>query len=210
MEKPRDVTDEDYSEFRKLLLDVIDESLNKILGETSTRFIYSFLERRNLKREDIPDNIEDFHFVLKKIFNVGAYVIEKVIIEKLYSRISPEDTKKCIIYESPEQFNFVNYVKTLKKLTLTPTKGPIQRHNMTTADTLIVQDSAGMQSGTKSGVTRFGKADLNFEDEKFHEELKNELRRIRQRIDKEKDSEKKAKMLKAYNEMVEALEMQED
>ena len=60
IEKFLAVKEEYPSEFRKVLLEVINESLNKILGETSTQFIYSFLKRHHLKREDIPDNLEDF------------------------------------------------------------------------------------------------------------------------------------------------------
>ena len=39
----------------------------------------------------------------------------------------------------------------------------------------------------------------------LHEKLKNEMRRIRQRIDEEKDRTKKAKMIKAYRKMSETL-----
>jgi len=47
---------------------------------------------------------------------------------------------------------------------------------------------------------------MDLESEKILKEIKNELRRIRQRIDKEKNSAKKAKMIKAYLEMIETLE----
>jgi len=124
IEKFLAVKEEYPSEFRKVLLEVINESLNKILGETSTQFIYSFLKRHHLKREDIPDNLEDFQFVLEKIFGIGALLIEKAIMKNLYSCLSLENKKNCINYENQEQFNFVNYVSSLKKLTI----GPRKRH----------------------------------------------------------------------------------
>jgi len=121
--KARLSIEEDYK-FRMALLDAIDESLNKILGETSTQFIYSFLKRHHLKREGVPDNLECFQFVLEKIFGLGAYVIEQAIMENLYFRLSLEAKKKCVQYENPEQFNFVTYVNSLKK----STSGPRKRH----------------------------------------------------------------------------------
>ncbi len=123
IKRRQSIKEEDYK-FKTALLDAIDESLNKILGETSTQFIYSFLKRHHLKREDMPDNLEGLQFVLEKIFGLGAYVIEKAILENLYSRLSLEEEKKCVQYENPEQFNFVTYVTSLKK----STSGPRKRH----------------------------------------------------------------------------------
>jgi len=117
--------EEYYSEFRKILSNAINETLNKILGKNAAQTIYFHLEQEHhLKREDIPDNLEDFQFVLEKIFGIGALLIEKAIMENLYSCLSLENKKNCINYENQEQFNFVNYVSSLKKLTI----GPRKRH----------------------------------------------------------------------------------
>jgi len=145
-----DDTDAEQHEFNRVLLSVIDESLNQILGENSTRFIYSFLEKHNLRKEDIPDNLEELHYVLKKIFDLGAYVIEKVIIEKLYSRRSP-DKKIEIKYESPEQFNLAIYVKSLKKIALLPQKDGFQSRNNTNTETLTSWDLMETQNEVRQG-----------------------------------------------------------
>jgi len=47
---------------------------------------------------------------------------------------------------------------------------------------------------------------MDLESGLIRKDVKNEMRRIRQRIDKEKNPAKKAKMIKSYLEMFEALE----
>lgn len=102
---------------KKRLLQSIDDSLNQILGETVTQKIYSFLEeKRHMKPEDIPNNLEGFQFTLKEIFGAGALIIEKIIMEKLYSRLSGTNEEISLEYENKEQFNFINYVNDLKNL----------------------------------------------------------------------------------------------
>jgi hypothetical protein len=71
IKRRQSIKEEDYK-FKTALLDAIDESLNKILGETSTQFIYSFLKRHHLKREDMPDNLEGLQFVLEKNIRIGS------------------------------------------------------------------------------------------------------------------------------------------
>lgn len=105
------------NEFRKILLDTIDKSLNQILGESATQTIYFALEQKHgLKREDIPDNLKDFNFALEKIFGVGRLLIEKTIIENLYSRLSLDNKNLRLTYKSKEQFNFTNCINDLKIL----------------------------------------------------------------------------------------------
>ena len=61
-------TKETEKGLRKCLLQTIDESLNQILGGIVTQKIYSFLEeKRHLKIEDIPNNLEDFQVTLNQI-----------------------------------------------------------------------------------------------------------------------------------------------
>jgi hypothetical protein len=102
---------------KKSLLQTIDDSLNQVLGEAVTQQIYSFLEQKcRIKPEDIPNNLEGFQFTLKEIFGAGALIIEKTIMEKLYSRLSSTNEEVSLEYENREQFNFINYVNDLKNL----------------------------------------------------------------------------------------------
>ena len=101
---------------KRCLLEAIDESMVHILGETATQAIYFYLEHdEHLKREDIPDNLEKFVSALEKVFSVGALVIEKTIMENLYSRLSPKNKNLRLRYETKEQFNFIDYINELRR-----------------------------------------------------------------------------------------------
>lgn len=104
-------------EFKRCLLEAIDESMIHILGETATQSIYFHLEQdHHLKREDIPDNLEDFLFNLERIFGIGSLVIEKTIMENLYSRLSLNNKDLSFEYEDKEQFNFIDYITDLRSI----------------------------------------------------------------------------------------------
>jgi len=111
------VKEEDYKKFMGALLEAIDESLNQVLGEAATQTIYFHLQRKfRLKREDIPENLEVFGFALEGIFGIGALVIEKTIMENLYSRLSLKNKNLRLKYENAEQFNFINYITDLRNI----------------------------------------------------------------------------------------------
>lgn len=102
-------------EFNEALLCAIDEGMKRILGETPTQTIYFYLQHdERLKRDNIPNNLETFLFTLERIFNAGALVIEKAIMENLYSRLNLKNKNLILKYESKEQFNFINYVNSQK------------------------------------------------------------------------------------------------
>ena len=72
--------------FDKLLLKIIDEELRHIFGEAATTIIYNHLERNHsLKREEIPEKLEDFIRGLEEFLGSGAQVIQKMTLQKLYS-----------------------------------------------------------------------------------------------------------------------------
>lgn len=102
-------------EFNKILLDAIDQGIKRILGETAAQSIYFYLQRdEQLRREDIPNNLEKFLFTLERIFNVGALVIEKAIMEGLYLRLRRRNKNLVLEYKDTEQFNFIGYINDLK------------------------------------------------------------------------------------------------
>lgn len=121
------VKEEYTSEFRKVLLKAIDESLNKVLGGIATQTIYFYFEQEHhLKPEDIPDNLENFRFTLERTFGIGALIIEKIIMENLYSRLSLNNKNISFKYKNKEQIGFINYVNDLKKLTICTREEVIQ------------------------------------------------------------------------------------
>lgn len=92
------------SNFKKSLLRAVEEGL-LALGETPREVIYFYLKTNfQLKREDIPKEIEKFDQALNGIFGPGAEIIEKFIIKGLYRRLNMN-------FKENEGFEFVDYVK---------------------------------------------------------------------------------------------------
>jgi hypothetical protein len=102
-------------EFNKILACAINDGMKRILGETATQAIYFYIEHdEHLKLEGIPNNLNAFLFTLERIFNVGALVIEKAIMENLYSRLSLKNKNLRLKYKNKEQFNLINYVNDIR------------------------------------------------------------------------------------------------
>ncbi|MGQ9564974.1 MAG: hypothetical protein ACUVT5_00300 [Candidatus Bathyarchaeales archaeon] len=74
--------------FDKLLLKTIDTSLKEIFTETAASAIYAFLENNyTLNREELPEKIDVFEEGLRRFLSTGAFTVERVILEKLYSAL---------------------------------------------------------------------------------------------------------------------------
>jgi hypothetical protein len=74
------------SDFEKLLLEAVDEGLASI-GESSKQAIYFHLKKSfNIKKQEIPHNIEAFVYAIEKIFGLGANFLESLILKGLYEK----------------------------------------------------------------------------------------------------------------------------
>lgn len=74
-------------DFTKLLLEAVDETLSS-LGDSSKRAIYFYLERNfSIKKQDIPDRIEEFTEAIEKLFGNGAKILEIQIMKHLYENL---------------------------------------------------------------------------------------------------------------------------
>ena len=72
----------------RVLLECLDESLKDLLGETVTRSTYDFLQRNfGLAREEVPRKPNRFVPALWYVFGKSGRTIEKVILQKIYSRL---------------------------------------------------------------------------------------------------------------------------
>ena len=97
------------SEFDKLLVNAIDDSLNS-LGESVKQSIYFHIEKKfSVARNEIPANLAKFQGGLEKIFGTGARFIEILIMKNLHSKIGLP-----LLMES-EQLEFVEYVGAAKE-----------------------------------------------------------------------------------------------
>ncbi len=76
--------------FKKILLKAIDEGLSSI-GDSPKQAIYLHLEKTfKIKRQDIPNKIEEFSEAMEKIFGPGAKVLEIQIMRHLYEKVGQD------------------------------------------------------------------------------------------------------------------------
>jgi len=90
----------------------IDRVLREIFGEEATLLIYKYLEERySLKQGEIVEKIDVFAKGLKEILRSGAYVIEKKILEDIYSSYG---LTSRLEFERRDKYDFVSQMKTLR------------------------------------------------------------------------------------------------
>jgi len=74
------------NEFDTLLLKTIDNSLKEVFTENVASTIYAYLKSSYaLDQEQIPEKLDLFQDGLHNFLSTGAYVVENVILENLYS-----------------------------------------------------------------------------------------------------------------------------
>jgi hypothetical protein len=92
--------------FRKLLLEAIDEALSS-LGDSVKQAIYFHLEKTfNLKKQEIPDKIEEFTKALEEIFGLGAKLLEIRIIKDFYEK----DGQMFKYFPEKDELSFAKYM----------------------------------------------------------------------------------------------------
>ena len=73
--------------FNCFLLEAIDDTLSS-LGVPVKNTLYMKLENNfGMKKEDIPQQIDDFLYILHKIFGLGATRLELLFVKALQSKI---------------------------------------------------------------------------------------------------------------------------
>ena len=70
-------------DFKELLLEAVDTALSS-LGNSSKQAIYFYLEKNfTVKKQDIPNKIEEFITAIEEIFGHGAKILEIEIMKHL-------------------------------------------------------------------------------------------------------------------------------
>ncbi len=65
---------------------IIDRIMRQIFGDEATRLIYRYLESNySVKSNEIADKIDLFAKGLEEFLRSGAYVVERKILEDIYS-----------------------------------------------------------------------------------------------------------------------------
>jgi len=77
------------------LVECIDRGL-LVLGETPKKAVYYHLEKKShVKKDEIPEKLEDFILGIRQIFGSGASLIEKRIIEELSKELDVPIEENC-------------------------------------------------------------------------------------------------------------------
>lgn len=93
---------------RQALIEAVDEGL-LTLGESGREAVYFHLNNTySLKKENVPDKPQAFDEALRKIFGVGADVIERSVVKKLYSKLEIDFIEK-------KNYGFANYINDAAK-----------------------------------------------------------------------------------------------
>ena len=97
------------NKFAEILIEAVDHGLS-ILGESARKSIYFHLEKdHGFKREQFSTNVGILGKGLHTIFGAGANVIEKMILQNLYSKLGLKFNEK-------QGFNFSDYVQEAEKI----------------------------------------------------------------------------------------------
>lgn len=96
-------------EFERSLVRTIDMQLEQIFGEKGKSVIYSYLQSAlSLRQEEIPKRLDVFAEGLDKFLSSGAKVVEKVILDELYSDYGQD-------FQFKQGYDFADYIKELRK-----------------------------------------------------------------------------------------------
>ena len=101
--------------FNECLIQAVDEALTS-LGEPVKNTIYFQLESNfNIKKSEIPDQIEEFTNIIHKIFGLGASRLEIKFMKNLHSKIKVSiEINGCdwpLTKWIVEDMSFTDYIK---------------------------------------------------------------------------------------------------
>ena len=91
---------------------IIDRVLTQIFGKDASNMIYKHLDHNyHVKRNEVGDKLELFAEGLENFLKSGAFVIEKKILDDIWSSYS--EVQKLQVDKPRRDCNFVNEVKVL-------------------------------------------------------------------------------------------------
>jgi hypothetical protein len=91
---------------------IVDRVLRQIFGEEATLLIYKHLESKySLKQNEISEKIDVFTKGLEEFLSSGAYVIERKILEDIYSSYGL--IRRLEFERNQEEYDFASQVKSL-------------------------------------------------------------------------------------------------
>ena len=101
-----------HKNFDQLLLDAIDEGLSA-LGEAGKASIYIHLEGSfNIRKQEIPNKLDDFSNALQRIFGLGARQLEILIMKNFMKKSEPTQNGRPNWFA--QDLTFTKYVELMK------------------------------------------------------------------------------------------------
>ena len=93
---------------------IIDRVLRQVFGEEATFLIYRHLEKNHcLKQGEIAEKIDVFARGLEEFLSSGAYVVERKILDDIYSSYGL--LRRLELERVQEESDFVSQVKMLMR-----------------------------------------------------------------------------------------------
>lgn len=93
---------------------IVDRVLKQVFGEEATLLIYKYLEANyNVKRDEIAEKIDVFARGLENFLSTGAYVVERKILEDIYSSYGL--LRRLELEKVHEEYDFASHVKLLMR-----------------------------------------------------------------------------------------------
>ena len=99
--------------FHKLIAESVDEGLTALLGSRANQVVYDCLQKRySIKKEQIPDRLNDFGAALQQMFGKSSQTIGRILAKRLYSKLGLDFLNKS-------DYAFLDYVVHASFSTLT-------------------------------------------------------------------------------------------
>ncbi|MBE0520097.1 hypothetical protein IBX35_03540 [Candidatus Bathyarchaeota archaeon] len=96
------------------ILKIVDRVLNQVFGKEATRLIYRHLESNySVKRGEIAEKIDVFAKGLEEFLSSGAYVVERKILEDMYSSYGL--LRRLELEKMQEEQDFVGQIRLLRQ-----------------------------------------------------------------------------------------------
>jgi hypothetical protein len=97
------------AKFSEVLLCAVNETISYIFKEDGAKVIFNFLEERyHLKVEEIVEKPEVFAAGFERLTVSAAFLMEKMILENLYSKLN-------LSFEVKDGYKFADYIEELRR-----------------------------------------------------------------------------------------------
>ena len=110
----RSTNEQVSSEGEDKISKIVDRVLKGVFGEEATRLIYGYLESNySVKRCEIAEKIDVFAKGLEEFLNSGAYVVERKILDDMYSSYGL--LRRFELERMQEEQDFVGQIRVLRQ-----------------------------------------------------------------------------------------------